>query len=193
MSTINDLLFALEERTIAQKVGKQHDEARMSFSANKTTIGGYTEFIEMIGRYYNHHYQKAISKGTRFPKFEAEERAKEIIAQAYRRQNGDVVMAYNDAYDGTNGGMRGIFDLIADGIRQQSIERYIGHVFDQYVSPISWEDKVELVRDFIAKVGHTLSSSIHRHQPERYARDYKELVSEFAESLKRPARQFRRY
>lgn len=193
MSNINDLLFALEERTIAQKVGNSHDEARMSFGVIKTTITSYDEFIRLIGRYYNHHYQKAISKRTHFPRFEAEERGKELIEQSYRRQNGDIAMAYNDAFDGTNGGMRGIFDLIADGLRQQSIERYIGHVFDQYVSPISWEDKVDLIREFIAEVGHTLSSSIQRHQPERYARDYKLLVREFAEGLKRPARQFRRF
>ena len=43
----------------------------------------------------------------------------------YKRQGGNLMSAYKDANDGTNGGMRIILDAIADHLKEESVERYI--------------------------------------------------------------------
>lgn len=192
MASIENLLAELEERTMAQRIGIQHDEARMQYQLRSNTVGSFEEFIRIISDYYNHHFTTCVSYGGSLPLSEASGRAKELLEREYRRRNGDIVMAYNDAHDGTNGGLRVVLDMIAEAVKAESIERYIRDVFDRYVTPNSWEQKVEIIREFIAQCGVYLSSSIRADQPERYASNYQELIRAYVSALQGTSSIFRR-
>ena len=110
---------------------------------------------------------------------EAASRAKKLLEIAYRRRPNAINIAYGDAHEGRANGMRGILDKIADGLKAEAVEHYMLDVFDRYVAPTAWEHKVEIIRQFIAKAGPMLDSSIRRDQPERYAQDYKELIQAY--------------
>ena len=101
-------------------------------------------------------------------------------------------MAYNDAHDGTNGGLRAILDIIAEGLKAESVEDHIRDVFDRYVAPNSWSQKVSIIRQFIQHCGIFLSSSIRSDQPERYAQNYQELIRSYVEALRNTSGIFRR-
>jgi len=73
------------------------------------------------------------------------------------------------------------------------VEGYIREAFDRYVKPDSWEEKVDIMSQFIARFGHLLSSSIRAGQPERYAQNYEELIRSYVDSLKRTSSIFRRF
>jgi len=60
------------------------------------------------------------------------------------------------------------------------------------VAPNSWEQKVDIMRQFIARYGHLLTPSIQADQPERFATNYEELIRAYVESLKRTSSVFRR-
>ncbi|MBW1744310.1 MAG: hypothetical protein JRJ47_12920 [Deltaproteobacteria bacterium] len=190
--SINNLLAELGERTIAQRIGTPHDEARIRFSLHSNTVESFDEFSWIIGDYYNTHFTAVISHGGKLPTSEADSRGKELLEKEYRRRNGDIVMAYNDAHDGTNGGMRVVLDTIAEGLKAESLERYMRDAFDRYVSPNSWEQKVEIIRQFIARCGVNLGSSIRQNQPERYAQNYQELIRSYVTALQQTSRIFRR-
>lgn len=192
MAALDNLLAALNERQLAQAVGLGHDEARMSYPLYHNTIADFEEFTDIIADYYNHQFTRCVSGGGALPRSEAAGRAKEILEQAYRRRNGDIVAAFNDAHDGTNGGLRVILDTLAEGLKTESVERYIREMFDKHVSPNSWEDKVEIIRQFIAQCGANLASSIDASQPERYAQSYEELIRHYARSLQATSSIFRR-
>jgi len=192
MTSVNSLLQALDERTIAKQVAIPHDEARMQYSLNSSTVTDFDEFSRVIADYYNYHYTRCISHGGNLSANEATGRAKEILEQVYRRRNGDIVSAFNDAHDGTNGGMRGILDIIAEGVKAEAVQRYIREVFDQHVTPNSWEQKVEIIRQFIAHCGANLSSSIQADAPERYAQNYNELIQSYTNALQQASSVFRR-
>ena len=125
MPAITSLLAALDERTIAQRVAILHDEARMRFPLRANTVPSWDQFSELIGDYYNHHFTSCVSNGGGLSRSEATGRAKEILEREYRRQNGDIVSAYNDAHDGTNGGLRLVLDKITEGLKAESVERYM--------------------------------------------------------------------
>jgi hypothetical protein len=100
--------------------------------------------------------------------------------------------AYKDAHEGSNGGLRVILDIIADGLKVESMEDHIRDVFDRYVAPNSWEQKVSIIQQFIRHCGTSLSSSIRADQPERYAQNYEELIRSYADGLKTTSSVFRR-
>ena len=72
------------------------------------------------------------------------------------------------------------------------MRRYIREAFDQHVAPNSWEQQVEIIGEFIARCGSFLSPSIDTGQPERYARNYNELVTSYVEGLQQTSSIFRR-
>ena len=191
MVSINNVLRSLDERHIAQSIGLRHDEARMRYPLNRNTVTSFDEFGRIIGDYYNQHFHYVSNGGSLSP-VDAVGRAKDILDRAYRRKNSDVVGAFNDAHDGTNGGLRVVLDTIAEALKLEFVERYIRDVFDRHVAPNSWEDKVEIIRQFIIQCGANLSSSIRDHQPERYAQNFQELIRSYVDSLKRTSSIFRR-
>ncbi|MBW1896916.1 MAG: hypothetical protein JRI47_07640 [Deltaproteobacteria bacterium] len=165
----------------------------MQYSLEKNTVETFDEFTDVIADYYNHHFRRCVAQGGALSHTEAAGRAKEILEQAYKRQGGNLITAYNDAHDGTNGGLRIILDRIAEQIKTESVERYIRDAFDRDVTPNSWEQKVHIMRQFIGRFGHLLSSSIRVDQPERYAQNYEELIRSYVESLKKTSSVFRRF
>jgi len=102
------------------------------------------------------------------------------------------VTAFNDAHDGTNGGLRVVLDTIAESIKAESVERYIRDVFDCHVTPNEWDKKVEIIRQFINQTGVRVDSSINKAQPVQYAHNYQELIRSYVNGLQRTSSIFRR-
>lgn len=192
MSSINNLLAELDEKTIAQRIGIPHDEARMRYSLRSNTIGTFDEFTGIIADYYTKHFTACVSHGGSLSMSEAASRAKELLEREYRRRGGDIVTAYNNAHDGTNGGVRLVLDTIAEGLKAEAVEHYIRDAFDRHVAPNSWEQKVEIIRQFIDRCGVHFASSIQTDQPERYASNYRELIQAYIAALQRTSSIFRR-
>ena len=192
MPSITGLLNELDEREMAQRVGLLHDEARMRYPLHSNTVYDFNEFSRAIAEYYDYHFTACVSRGGRLSLSEAAGRAKELLEKEYRRRQGDIISAFNDAHDGTNGGMRVVLDTLAEGLKTDSVERYIRDAFDRHVAPNSWEDKVEIIRQFISHCGPVLSPSVRTDQPERYAHNYQELIRAFVDGLKRASTVFRR-
>ena len=193
MGSIENLLSAMDELALARTVGIPHDEARMNYSPGRNTVGSFDEFTDVIADYYNYHIGQCVIHGGFLSRTEAAGKAKEILGQEYRRQGGNINTAYNDAHDGTNGGLRVVLDRIAEHLKAESVELYIRDTFDRYVKPNSWEQKVDIMRQFLAHFGHHLSSSIRADQPERYADNFEEIIREYVESLKKTSTVFRRF
>lgn len=192
MATINSLLSDLDERTIAQRIGILHDEIRMQYHLQSNTVSNFSEFNDIISNYYNYHFTKCMSFGGRMSVDNASSEAKEVLNSEYRRRNGDIVSAYNDAHDGTNGGLRSVLDIIADALKARAVKNYVQAAFDRHVTPNSWDEKVDIIQQFISHYGYALSSSIVTSQPERYAQNYDELIRAYVEGLKQTSSIFRR-
>ncbi len=191
MSSQN-LLTELDERYIARKIAIPHDEHRIRYQTISNTVRNFDEFTRIIGVYYNLHFSHCVSHGGRMSPSQASSRAKELIEKEYRRRGGDIVMAYNDAHDGTNGGLRAVLDIIAEGLKAESVELHIRDAFDRYVAPNSWSQKVGIIRQFISNSGAFLSSTIRSDQPERYAQNYQELIRSYVTALQNTSSIFRR-
>jgi len=190
--SIQGLLQELDERVIVDRVGRFHDDARISYRLAGNTVPNFDEFTHVIADYYNHHFTRCVAGGGGLSRSEAAGRAKELLERQRRRGEGDIVGDFNDANGGTNGGLRVVLDKIADGLKAECVERYIRDAFDRHVAPNDWDQKVEIIRQFIRQAGANLASSIHADQPERCAGDYRELIRSYVDSLRNTSSMFRR-
>lgn len=189
---LEEILHALDEQIIAQEVGRHHDTVRATFTLNRNSSSTFAEFLRTIGEYYNHHHAACVTTGGRFSDQQAQQRAKRILDDHYRKQDGDCITAYNDAHEETNGGLHVILTTIADHLRDESVELYISSVFDRYIAPNSWQDKVDIIRQFIEQRGHLLDGSIDTANPERYAQNHQPLIRAYVRGLQQTGRVFRR-
>jgi len=192
MSAYDGLAFALDERTIAREVGSAHDEARVSFRLRTNVVADFNEFRANLGAYCVHHFSQCIGRGGRLSQAEAEGIAQETLERELRRKGQTIVSAYNDAHDGTNGGLRVSLDTICEGLKAASVERYVRDAFNRYVAPNSWEHKVEIIRLFFERCGESLSSSIDINNPARYAQNYQEVIQAYVRALQSTSSVFRR-
>lgn len=192
MGSLATILEQLDERYIARKIGIPHDEARASYRLATNTATDIDKFRQIIGDYYNYHFTTCISHGGNLPPTEAQGRAKEIIEHGYSSRGSDFVGAYNDAHEGTNGGLRIILDAIAQQLKEEAIERHIRKVLDDEIKPNSWNDKVDIIRQFINHCGPGITTYLDTSKPERYANNYTELIRAYIDSIKKTSSMFRR-
>ena len=180
MSVLENILRELDELYIVEHVTKKHNEARMKYTMNKNTVSDDTEFDDVISDYFNHHYTKCVSGGT-LSRADAAGMAKEIISQEYRKKGQDMLKAYADGKDGTNHGMRAILDIIMERLSDEAIERHVRDVIDRYVAPTSFDEQVSIVKEIIIRM-RISSRYVDVNRPERYARNYEELIRALVET-----------
>ena len=191
MTKLQSLIRAVDERTIAERVGLVHDRARNNFPSRLTNVGSYDEFAGLLGEYYQFHRRQTW--GANVPKREAAGLAQQIVTQDYAQNyKGDFVTAYNNAHDGTDGGLRRILDIIADSLKQEAISVYVRDQFDRCVTPNNWSSKVAIMSEFFRHFGRYLDPTVRTDQPERYATDYMIVINSYVQGLTRTSSIFRR-
>jgi hypothetical protein len=191
MSVLDKILRELDESYIVEHITKKHDEARIQYHLRSNTVSGDTEFDTLIADYYNHHFKRCIASGGALSRAEAGGRAKEIIEREYRKRGQDKLHAYSNGKNGYDGGMRAILDIIMENLKQEAVERHIRDVLDRYVAPSSFKEQVAIVKDLISRTGSS-SAYVDAAHPERYARNYEELIRGLVDSIKAQAAKFRR-
>ncbi len=180
MDHLDSLLAALDESTITKRIRNPHDDARNSFHLESNKVRDFDEFTRIIADYYyNHHFGACVSPGSGLTLAEAAGRAKEILERDYHRRNGDIVTAYIDAHKGDDGGLRAILDKITEALKTEAIERYTRDMFDRHVAPSEWNQKVRIIRQFLARFSYIFGDRIRPDQAEEYAHNYELLIRAF--------------
>ncbi len=167
MVNIRKLIHAIDESTLSRKIGIPHDQARNSFHLNKNTEENFQKFCLICGRYYNHHYSRCISNGTRLPDYVAISKAKEILENEAGRRGGNLLTMFNYAKTGTNSGLRYILDVIAEDLKMKAMNQYVTHVFDSMIPRNSWKEKRMAIVQFIKVYGFQFSGALDLNQIDR--------------------------
>lgn len=192
MVSYDSLARALDEREIATRVAIPHDDARARYALTRTTVRTFQEFMDVATEYYTYHYTTCVGRGAQLSPLEARSETKSLLESQLRRGEGDIATYFVRARDGLDGGMKGVVDAVADGLKTRAIANYVRDVFDLHVAPHEWEDKVEIIRQFIKTAGPYLHVAIDHAHVERYARDYRELIQDYVRALRSTSAMFRR-
>jgi hypothetical protein len=188
----DSLARALDEREIAARVTMKHDEARARYALSSNRTPTYEEFTNQITRYYDYHFATCIAGGGRLAPAEARSEAKQLLEGQLRRGEGDIVTWFVRARDGVEGGLRVALDGICEALKAKAVTAYVRDVFERHVAPQAWEDKVELIRQFIRSLDPSVRAALRADQPDRYAHDHVALIDEYVRGLRRSSAMFRR-
>jgi hypothetical protein len=175
MSVLKQMLSELSETYIVEHITSKHANARMKYSRDSIQVANDTEFDDVIADYYNHIFSTCFSSGATLSRADAAGRAKEIIFQEYRRRGKDKIHAYMDGKTGRNDGMLHMFEIISNALSDEAVRHHFRDVIDRYVRPSSYEEQLSLIKEIFSFLGLTKNEADIDH-PEKYVKDYEELV-----------------
>lgn len=191
MPTIQSIMHDLSDITIADRVTSRHDEARNRYHLRQNRVSNWDIFRAVTGDYYVHHYTFAVTRGGSIDPGRAAARAKAILEREYRRRGLGYVAAVNDGISGTNGGMKAVIDVVAEGIKAQDVSDYVEEVFDSQIKGNVFEDKLAIIRDVFHYYGRVLADTVDLSNPARYANDHRTIIDALVESMRRTSPVFR--
>ncbi len=166
---LDKILDLIGQDYINRSVLSQHDLARESFNSPQMIVEEHDKFKYIVTAYVKHHM---VSTGEGEPSDSAAfGTAKGILDRAYeqdRYQEG-YPRAQQMAHDGTDGGMRGILNEIADGLKRRALGNHLDDVFHEHIDVLSKEHSKELSRAFYNRFGSILTRADHEFDEDTFA------------------------
>jgi len=176
---LNNILEMLDEENIAKAVHAPHAFAREQYRLQKITVKDYDEYRKEIGKYYSYQINATTGGGIAMPDWLAEGYAERIINRTFG-QVGGATGACQMAQKGINGGLKFSIDKIFDWIVNDQTEQYLEHILTIQISPMSWTDQVDVMRQLQDKFGLPGKSM---KSPMELAAEYKEYIKFITEKL----------
>ena len=176
MANMDKILEKLAPEVIARFVGIPHDLARESYRLSSLVVGSFDEFKKEVTKYYQYQFG-LIMGGAHIPVDFAEGFAFMILESAYGSMGG-LSGAYHIASTGIDGGMKDILDTLYKQIKKQQIDLYTEYIIRAHVDVLDWDDKTELMRQYLNKFRHSLPRTFAMKAPEWLAANYADVIKQ---------------
>ena len=175
----------LSAAAFARDQGIAIDAARGSFLLTAATVDSHDQFIETVTAFYLHleryrqnHPDQPLDPQTIPPK------ALALLESTFARDGG-IPAAFVRARDGLQGGMRSILDAVTEQFKTERYRDHVRCVFGQKLDPMDWQAKVAFMQTALQRLAPFLPEEIKNQPPQRFARDYEELINILVQSMDR--------
>jgi hypothetical protein len=183
-SLLEYFLSELSAENIAREIYKPIDEARASYIMDSVEVANYEEFNEAISAFYVHIYRHLGQLQWPLSINHALPNALDLLERTFQNHGGKNA-AYAEGLNPVKGGLRFIFDLMTESLKQEEKEKFIRAVFKGTLDPLDFDKKVSIIKAFMQRVGPNLPEHIRGYSPEQYATDYETIIRAYSESLEK--------
>ena len=182
---VDQVLDRLSAAGFARDQGIAIDAARGSFLLTAATVDSYDQFIETVTAFYLHleRYRQNAPDMPLDPKT-IPPKALALLERSFA-QVGGTPTAFVRARDGLQGGMRSILDGLTEQFKKDRYRDQVRCVFGQSVDPLDWQAKVAFMQAALQRLAPLLPEEIKNQPPQRFARDYEDLINILVQSLDR--------
>ena len=153
---IDGILELLMPEYVNKLILMRHDEAREAFRAESTRVPDHQVFARRVAEYVQHH-RSAVKDGR--PSLEA------AFGEARRILNGvfgedpfqeGYTVALQMGRSGAGGGMRAIYNTLADQLKRQALNNYKDYVFNSKINVLSQTDNMVLAQAYFGRFGQII-------------------------------------
>jgi len=160
------LIEELEPERIARAIDIPLDSVREGFGLKRMTISNYEEFMGICSRFHGRLLGAYMGRDIGMPRWMGEEKVIEILNRSFGSIGGlggaFKIASTGEAFKGARGGMAAILDAIYISVKNELKEYWIGHAIKKYVSPIDWDDRVDLMCQYLRRYGGYVSQDNKR-------------------------------
>jgi len=178
---LNYILKQINPDLIRSTITQVYDEARASFILNKVTVETHEEFLDYLTAFYAHIYRYTNKIDQPIDKNALDSESLNIFNKTFNDKT-----KYNEALaeskNGTKGGMRYIFDIITEYLKQVAAEKHIIKIFRETIDPLEYQNRVTIIKEILYREKGNLPKELSSQPPEKYAVDYEDIIKAYAQS-----------
>lgn len=176
MGRFDNLMEHLNPKMIIEKTQTPHDNARAGVTLQSSIVGSYPEFESLLIAYVHHHMEQTW--GGAPPPDMCLDRARMFLDKSMGYDNAVFI-----AMSGADGGIHYVLNEISNGFKEEAKRAYFTYIVDSFIEPMSFEETVEVMREFKERVGTYSPASFGYISPEQMAAKYKEILWSYIDSL----------
>ena len=176
MSRYDDVMEHLNPRVVIEQCEFPHDTARGSYVLESSIAGSYQEFESIVINYMEHHQN--IVHGLAMPHDLILHKARQYLESAGGYKNAAFI-----GLSGSDGGMNFVLNQLNEGFKNETKQAYFNYVIDKFIEPLSFEQIVDVMREFKARLSAYAPVSFNYISPEAMSVDYKEILWKYIDAL----------
>jgi hypothetical protein len=176
------ILAEISEENISKKVGYPFDNARSRYTMDFVTVKNGFEFNKAITAFYAHIFRHTALPAGQMTKDATTQNAIRLVEDAFKGKGGSKT-ALSEGIHGTNGGMRLVFDIMTEYLKQNARENYINMVFKEAIDSTDWDSKIKLAELLRKLVGPNLPAELRELPAEKLAINLEEVVLCYSQSM----------
>lgn len=178
----NGITAKINKEHLSQNIGQGLDSGRATYATDGITVNDGFEFNEEITSFRAHLYRYSNS-----PQGHAENDAIcadaiDVVSKAFEPMGG-YKAALSEGKSGTHGGMRRVFDVMTDYLKQQEMEKYLVSVFKEMVDPLDFDTQVELMEVFKDRIKPIFSDELKNLPAKQLTSHWETIIRLYVESF----------
>ena len=159
--TFQQILDLLALDFINSRIVSVHEMIRESFTVRNYIIDDYEEFKEEVQRYYHHHLTNWMKVDLCVEIFGVPGHSSSASMSKVSDLMGGHSKGFKDSLRGTNGGMLGVINQIADSFKKNAVRDYVNSVLKNCINPADYYKKVEFMEQYLKLYGVLLPGEEH--------------------------------
>jgi len=189
---LQTILSEIDSDNLVKLIGLPIDSARASYFMDSVVVKSSDEFNHATTSFYTHllRHTRMVLSSVNLTVAGAEAFA--LLERAFS-QKGGFSAAMEEAKNGTNGGLRHVFDSMTEQFKREEQEKHINGVLKSVMDPLDWESKVNLIKDILKRLESHLPAEIVSQPPERFATHYEIIVRAYVYSMDKVKSLFRSF
>ncbi len=173
-SPLEDILHALSDEAVAEKITVPNRTARESFTVSDHTITDYSAFVNAISGYVQHHHQKVYGTETAIPDAAAFSEAHTALDTVFRNDGG-----FNHAIElAKQGRFREVVDAIARTLESRATQEYNSLNTTGKIAPNDLATQTKVVEGLFSRL-KALDPSLKLGEPAHFAHEYANVVNTY--------------
>jgi hypothetical protein len=179
---LQSILSEIDADALTASVSRLIDNARAVYVMGSVVVESNEDFNDSIASYYSHllRHTRQLSDPIDLKAAGAEGFA--LLERAFSKRGG-LQGALAEARNGTNGGLRFIFDMMTEQFKQEQQEKRVNLVLNSELDPLDWDGKVAVITALLSRLKNHLPSEILSQPAERYAGQLDILVKAYVQSI----------
>lgn len=162
----------LDGDRVARLIDEPMEAALAEFSRQIPTEWSHRAFHEMIARFVQHAYEKALRPPRRLSLSQAHDEAVALLAQSYRGGQSDGYdAAVADAADAAHDGLGWVVACMAEALRAREAHQYKQWVAFRYLLPADWRTRCAMAGLLHERLRPGLPAQLQRCPPEQLAEE----------------------
>ena len=180
MGVLSDIMQKLHINTMSE-IERFHNAIRENFTITNFRPKDYEDCHRYLSKYYRYHFAAAAGVSIVVP----EDTAYSEVRRILEKSQGGYIQNIKNTLRGWHGGTKVLIDSIAEEMKKEAMEKYVGYVIGTHVNPLDYDLKIALASQYLEKYGKYILPGEALMSPYELAANFESVIKMHVEMVNR--------